>query len=378
MLNIGVDLRCLQTPYRTGVGEYTFELLSAILRIDKVNNYYLYSNSFSPVELPKFNGNNVFEVKFRFPNRLLNFSSLLLSRPKADELIKKKFNLNKLDYFFSPNLNFISLTKETKHILTVHDLTFDILPDFLTVKQLAWHRLTRPKKQCKEAYKILTPSENTKRDLISFYNIDPHKIKVIYPGISSNFASVNNNETVKSKYNLPDNFLLFIGTIEPRKNISSLIRAFEEAGKSLPEKYFLIIAGSPGWKNQEVLKLIQNSPARDLIRIIGYIDDKDKPDLYRRAKLFIYPSFYEGFGFPVLEAMHAGVPVITSNRSSLPELAGNACHLINPHRPAEICSAITKIIGDKIYRQKLIADGIKRAEKFNWENAAKEWLSQIS
>jgi glycosyltransferase involved in cell wall biosynthesis len=377
-MNIGVDLRCLQAPYRTGVGEYAFELLSAILKIDKKNYYYFFSNSYSGNFLPKFEGANVFEATFKFPNKFYNLSSLLFNLPQADELIKKKFNLEKLDYFFSPNLNFVSLSKDTKHLLTVHDLTFEILPNFLTFKQLAWHRLTRPKKQCRDAQLILTPSENTKRDLISFYNIGAQKIKVVYPGISSSFASNKSTENIKSKYNLPDNFILFIGTIEPRKNLIALIKAFEATFGSLPEKYYLIIAGSPGWKNNEVLRLIKKSSAKEFIRVIGYVEDRDKPDLYRSAKLFIYPSFYEGFGFPVLEAMHSGVPVITSNRSSLPELASGACHLINPHRPAEICDAITKILGDQTYRQKLIANGLLRAKSFNWENAAREWLAQIS
>lgn len=377
-MNIGVDLRCLQSPYRTGVGEFAFELLSAILKKDKDNNYYLFSNSYGSNQIPRFNQENVFEANFHLPNKIFNLTTILTGQPKADQMIMNKFKLDKLDYFFSPNLNFVSLLPSTKHVLTIHDLTFDLLSNFLTTKQLLWHRLTRPLYQCKKADTILTPSENTRRDLVSCYKIDGKKIKVIYPGISPIFTEVRSRSDIKTKYDLPEKFILFIGTIEPRKNLKNVISAFESAAKSLTENYHLVIAGSPGWKNSEIKNYIKNSSVKNSIHVIGYVADTDKPALYQAASLFVYPSFYEGFGFPVLEAMYSGVPVITSNRSSLPELTAGSCHLVNPHRPAEISSAIVKILSDQNYSKRLIELGKKRSLEFTWEKAANNFLETIN
>ncbi|MFA6105483.1 MAG: glycosyltransferase family 1 protein [Patescibacteria group bacterium] len=375
-MNIGVDLRCLQSPYRTGVGEYAFELITAILKTDRQNQYFLFYNSLFTPTLPEFNFPNVTIAKFSFPNKLLNLSSLFFKYPKIDLLIRNKFKLSKLDYFFSPNLNFTSLSSETKHLLTIHDLTFELFPNYLTAKQLIWHRLANTRRQCEEAKIIFTPSSNTKRDLIEYFNLPAEKVKTIYPGLSSVFQKTNTSEIVK-KNNLPEKFILFLGTLEPRKNITSIIRAFEMSQNSLSDKYDLVIAGAPGWKNSKIKMLSQKSILKNRIHFVGYINDSDKPELYKKSALFIYPSFYEGFGFPVLEAMASGVPVITSNRSSLPEITDGAAHLVNPHRIDEITNGIIKILSNQEYRNEMIKNGLERSKVFHNEKAAREWLSVI-
>lgn len=388
-MRIGVDIRSLMTPYRTGVGEYTYELLNALFSFDRENEYFLFYNSYTDVSqyIPQWQYDNVHYVFTKWPNKIFNASQQLFKKPELDRLIIQQCNnvtIQQLDYFFSPNLNFTSLSPHTKHILTIHDLSFEFFPDCFSWKQRAWHRLINPKKQCERADIILTPSENTRRDVIEKYSITEEKVKVVYPGLGGPFKeqgtrliggqAVINNE-IEKKYNLPENFILFLGTIEPRKNIESIIEAFKSselpaspAGGRTPN-YELVIAGSRGWKCNEIFRLIEETPG---VRYIGYVAEEDKPALYQLAQLLVYPSLYEGFGFPVLEAMASGIPVITSNRSSLVEVAGGAGFLVNPSNIDEITEGMRLLTSHETLRATLIARGRKQAEKFSWERSAQE------
>lgn len=389
MHTIGIDIRPLLTPMRTGVGEYTVELLNALFKIDNVNNYFLFLNSFHDLSKKPFfwNQTNVHFVSTHYPNKLFNTATTLTHYPRLDKLIIKKFQkklshpFQNLDIFFSPNLNFVSLSSTVKHVLTIHDLSFKFFPFFFSKKQQLWHKLIYPKIQCQKARLIFTPSENTKKDLISYLHINPEKIKVIYPGISSYFEKELSDikmAEVKKHYDLPNNFILFLGTIEPRKNILSLIKAFEIAQSFLPYPYQLIIAGGDGWKNKKIYEYLKCSFLKNHIKLIGYINPEDKPYLFKLASLFVYPSFYEGFGFPVLEAMASGVPTITSNRSSLPEITKNNAYLINPHYPSSIAEGIINIINNSHLKDRLIQKGLDQAKKFHWEKTAQEWLKIIT
>ncbi|HRY36589.1 MAG TPA: glycosyltransferase family 1 protein [Candidatus Magasanikbacteria bacterium] len=373
-MNIGIDIRPLMSPIRTGVGEYTYELLNAIFQIDKENQYFLFYNNHKNVEnnIPRWDQPNVHYVVKKYSNKLFNLAQLFLAWPKIDKMIAKQNRLDKLDYFFSPNLNFTALTKNVKYILTIHDLSFELFPEFFTYKDFLWHKILNPKKQCQLASVVLTPSKNTKRDLINIYALDKNKIETIYPGLSSVFHTSKSNDV--KKYNLPDNYVLFLGSIEPRKNILSVIEAWEKAYSKLPLPYHLVMVGAPGWKNSKVFEKIKNSPLREKINFIGYIKNEDKPEIYRKAAAFIYPSFYEGFGFPVLEAMHCKTPVITSNRSSIPEITDENAYLVDPNRPLQITAGLIKILNDQNLSNTLKETGQKRSQNFSWDIAAKEFL----
>ncbi len=388
-MDIGVDLRCLLSTHRTGVGEYAAELLSAIFNLDSENQYYLFYNSLSEKTPPllQFLKPNVHILATRYPNKLFNLAIKIFNYPKLDSLIAAHFDIPHLDYFFSPHLNFTCLSTKTKHILTVHDLTYDLFPKFLTIKQRWWHRLTSPKGQCRSAHLIIAPSENTKRDLINFYQIPENKIHVIYPGLSLVSFPRKRESTIaepgfpilvgNDKFNLPKKFILFLGTLEPRKNIAGLITAYESAFHRLNVPHDLVIAGAPGWKNEKVKALVKHSPLRDKIHFLGFVEVKDKPALYRGASVFVYPSFYEGFGFPVLEAMQNGTAVITSNRSSLSEITNGAAYLVNPHRPSEISLGLTKILNSPALAERFSILGETQATNFSWEKSTKEWLNLL-
>ena len=392
-MHIGIDIRPLMSPARSGVGEYTFELLNAIFSIEKTNQYFLFYNSHTDVSqyIPQWKQDNIHYVHKKYPNKLFNAATKIFGVPKIDSTIQNSITLAsgnpspQLDYFFSPNFGFTALTKKTKQILTVHDLSFEFFPEFFSFKQRLWHQAINPKKQCQRATTIICPSENTKRDIISLYKISAEKITVIYPGVKchpelvSGSQDINGmpkqvrHDTVK-KYNLPHKFILFLGTIEPRKNILAIIEAYEKAYSSFAFPHPLVIAGYKGWKDTKIYKRAQASLLKDKIKFIGPIEAQDKISLYGLAELFVYPSFYEGFGFPPLEAMACGTPVITSNRSSLPEVTSNAAYLVNPNRPAELAAAMVEILKNDKLREEFKKRGLEQAKKFSWEKAAREFI----
>ena len=386
-MHIGIDARCLLANTRTGVGEYAYELLNALFKIDKKNEYYLFCNSATkkletgncpalsgiPLRREKFWG-NVHLVCTKYPNKLFNLSLQLFRRPRLDDLIIRQLGqASNVDLWFSPNLNFTALSSRVKHILTIHDLSFEHFPDCYSRKRRLWHRALNPRRQCERADLILTPSEHTRRDVIETYSISEEKVRCIYPGLSEKFMThdTDNMTQVRQKYILPGKFILFLGTIEPRKNIPGLIEAYRILCSLLPAPCSLIIAGPFGWKYEPIMKAIEETEG---VQYIGYVAPEDKPALYQLADLFVYPSLYEGFGFPVLEAMAAGTPVITSNRSSLPEVTGDAAYLVNPYNVSELARAMEMLTTDARLRALLIERGKRRAGEFRWEETARNFI----
>lgn len=419
-MNIGVDIRCLMDKERTGVGEYTYNLLKAIFLLDKENQYYLFYNSNKNIfqNIPQWKQNNVHYVGTKYPNKLLNlllwlkivkldkillrhFERIYLKKKKLSYLSADKQNLKEVKDFiqlkidlpvaetplhfvsaqndeliwFSPNLNFTNLSKKIKHLQTIHDLSFEFLPECFTWKQRLWHWFLNPKKQCQKADIILTPSENTKQDMVNEYGIVGDKIQILQPGISweEGLITTENIQRVKEKYNLPEKYILYLGTLEPRKNIESIIEAYNISGLKI-KNYELIIVGGKGWKNKKLLKLIENSLG---VKYIGYVNKEDKQLLYNLSSLFIFPSLYEGFGLPVLEAMSQEIPVITSNRTSLPEVIGTSGYLVNPYNVLELAEAMKNILSDEKLRKMLIIQSKEQTKKFNWNNSAKKFLNLI-
>ncbi|HQF57428.1 MAG TPA: glycosyltransferase family 1 protein [Candidatus Magasanikbacteria bacterium] len=419
-MNIGVDIRCLMDKERTGVGEYTYNLLKAIFLLDKENQYYLFYNSNKNIfqNIPQWKKNNVHYVGTKYPNKLLNlllwfkivkldkillrhFERIYSKKKKLSYLSADKQNLKEVKDFiqlkinlpvaetplhfvsaqndeliwFSPNLNFTNLSKKIKHLQTIHDLSFEFLPECFTWKQRLWHWFLNPKKQCQKADIILTPSENTKQDMVNEYGIVGDKIQILQPGISweEGLITTENIQRVKEKYNLPEKYILYLGTLEPRKNIESIIEAYNISGLKI-KNYELIIVGGKGWKNKKLLKLIENSLG---VKYIGYVNKEDKQLLYNLSSLFIFPSLYEGFGLPVLEAMSQEIPVITSNRTSLPEVIGTSGYLVNPYNVLELAEAMKNILSDEKLRKMLIIQSKEQTKKFNWNNSAKKFLNLI-
>lgn len=372
-MNIGVDIRVLMSPVRTGVGEYTFELLNALFQTDRTNQYFLFYNSYRDVSLvlPTWDYPNVHFIATRWPNKVFNTVQVLFGKPEIDRLISKQYNNITIDYFFSPNINFTSVTSSIKHVLTIHDLSFELFPQCYSWKRRLWHWVLQPKKQCQKAHLVLVPSENTKRDVVALYTIDPEKVRVVVPGVVKNEEVRSRKYELREKYHLPEKFFLFLGTIEPRKNIGGIIEGYVEYRKKRKYAMDLVIAGPLGWKTRGILKKIKMTPG---VRYIGYVDPEDKSALYGAASVFVYPSLYEGFGFPVLEAFAAGTPVLTSNRSSLPEVVAKAAYLVDPYNATDIALGLERLGHDADVRGWFVKKGEERGRAFSWDKTAEDLL----
>lgn len=367
---------------RTGVEEYTLGLLEELFKLDKKNKYILFFNSWKN---PNFDFGffsrfeNVKIKRLKIPNKILNLFFWYFNWPKIDKLV------GDVDLVFMPNIAFGNVSKKTKLIVTIHDLSFERYGEYFSRKRRWWHVFINPRKITKQADKIIAVSSSTKEDLISLYGINQEKIEMIHSASQDKFKIINRNDKnlirVKEKYSLPYKFILFLGTIEPRKNIIGIIKAYnmfcEKAQKESNEellKYKLIVAGEKGWSARETFLEIEKSPFRKNIHVINFVSDNDKEFLYNLASLFIYPSFFEGFGFPPLEAMKCGVPVICSNNSSLPEVVGNGAIMIDPDKPDEIAKSIEEIFFNRELRENLIKKGLENSKKFSWEKTAQKTL----
>jgi len=374
---IGIDIRMLARGARTGIEEYTINLLSNMLCLDKNIKFKLFYNGREKAEL-KYDFlklPNVELKEFQIPNRILDMSFRFLDFPKIDEF------LGGADVFFSPHIFSSAVSKKCKTVVTFHDLSFASHPEFYSAGKNYWHFSMNPKNQAKKADKIIAVSKSTKDDLVNIYKINPGKIEVIYSGISLESRILNLESRipeVKKKYNLPDHYILYLGTLEPRKNIISLIKAFETLNSKFKiqnSKFKLVVAGSKGWLYKDILEAAKKSAFKNDIIFTGFIGDEDKAVLYSLADLFVYPSFYEGFGFPPLEAMSYGTPVITSDFSSLPEAVGDAAIMVNPYNPNELAKAMELVLGDEKLRDFLVKKGFERIKKFSWHKCAGETLN---
>jgi len=379
-MRIGIDVRCLMSKNISGVGEYAYNVLDNIFKIDRKNQYQLFYNSQANVteNLPQFHYSNVKYIGYSYPNKVLNTSLKFLKFPKIDKLLKQ------VDCFFIPNFSFIALSKKCPKTITVHDLSFIRYAHFFSLKRKLWHHFINPLKLLNQCQQIIAVSENTKKDLINLYNLPSKKIKVIYSGIDLNkYKTLDqgdlNLKLIKEKYQLPDNFIFYLGTIEPRKNIETIIESFNQLKKN-PQfsDLELAIAGDKGWKYEQVFQFAEKSSFKDHINFIGYVNSQDKVYLYNLAKVFIFPSYYEGFGFPVLEAQACSTPVIASLNSSFPEILADSAILINPDNIQELSQTLTDLLQNKTSQQKHINKGLNNVKKFTWANCAQQTLEYLT
>ena len=391
-MRIGIDLRCLEEEKISGVGEYALEIVRNLLEIDSQNKYVVFSNSYRQRSqhfnfLEKYQ--NVRLKRLHYPNKLLNFSLWYFGWPKLDKLIGPPRLSPRSDgaggetgganIFFAPNINFLAISRNCPLVTTFHDLSFERFPEFFTRYARLWHFFfVNPRRIARKSDRVIAVSQSTTHDLNEIYSINPPKPKVVHHGIGGDFKIIDRNDPtllrVQKKYDLPYKFILYLGNIEPRKNISSLIESFKKFQKSNPdlEKYKLVLAGNISPLCQNIIK-----KEKENIQVIGYIDREDKPFVYNLASLFVYPSLFEGFGLPILEAMACGTPVIASNNSSIPEVAGDAAILIDPNRPQEIFESAQSVLKDEKLYGKLREKGLLQAKKFSWKKCAKETLNVI-
>ena len=373
-MNIGIDVRGLEVGSYGGVSEYIRTIVPLMIRYGKNHHFHLFYSSFRKKDnallLSYQNHDNVTLHSFSYPNKAL-FLAQRLNRLRAET-----FMGTTIDVFFSPHIIPISLKRDTHHIVVFHDVSFERFPHFFDTKRRLWHMMVDPRRQAQRATRIFTPSRATKHDLVSLYHIDPGIIEVI--PLAARQGLDRNATPLQGKVSLPQKYILSLCTLEPRKNIAGLIRAFTMVADSEGMRdTHLVIAGGMGWSYESVLREYKNSSASSRIMILGAVSESLKYELYKNALLFVFPSFYEGFGIPPLEAMKAGIPVISSFSSSLPEVVGDAAILIDPYNIPALAASIQEVVRDSRLRSELQYASKQRAQLFSWDVVAQRTLAAI-
>src|SRR3989344_105592 len=371
---IGVDIRPM-VGLKTGIQEYTEQILAHMIHLAPEHQFKLFYSSFrgSIQERSWMHAPNVQLIKYRIPNNLLFFTGSVFGYPFLDNLI------GGADVFFSPHFFQAPLSKKCRRVTTFHDLSYLRFPEFFTWRKYWWHTVEmNPAYQAHFSNQIIAVSESTKNDLVDYYHIDPANIFTIHSGTTMSRPTKEMLSQFKKDHNLPDRFILHVGTLEPRKNIIGLIRAFNILkDQNKYEDVELILIGKEGWQFQDILKEIKNSSHKSQIRHLGHLTD-DLASYYGLATMCICPSFFEGFGFPALEAMACGTPVIASANSSLPEVVGDAGLFINPYNISEISEAMEIVLSEPMVRNRMIKNGLVRATKFTWEDTARQTLGILT
>jgi len=378
MITIAIDSTCL-SPQPSGVGLYVYNLIHALYSIQKEENFQLRIVRQNRLK-------NTFIWRLNQPN-LLNLDVPVYSIPIPVSItsILCKFPNFIVPYyercFGYPDIvhgtdNFVYPCTKSTNVMTIYDLTFIKYPSFSS--RIVKTYTGRIKQCLKWTDRIITISESSKNDIINYLNFSPEKIYVTPLASRYNTNSIyeRNIHVIEQKkiYDFIKPYLLFVSTIEPRKNINTLITAFNFLKKTYKIEHQLILIGKKGWSYEPIFAAIERSPWKNEIQHLDYLSDELVALFYSKADVFVYPSYYEGFGMPVLEAMTLGAPVVTSNTSSIPEVTGNAAILIDPHDPIQLAEAILKVISDSQLRQELISQGKERAKLFSWEKTARATL----
>lgn len=371
-MNIAVDIRTLSFR-KGGISQYAYCLLKSVLRMDKFNTYFLFGYIRSSYEWDTFSG-NVKEVVLRFPHRPL------MKPIWEDILLPVAARKNKIDLWFSPDF-IIPRRLRVKSVITVHDLIFEEFHD-TTQNSAAALFSKKVENSVRRADRIIAVSDFTRRRILERYKLPEEKVIRIYQAADERFHAIHDQEAIKRvlrRYGIPDKFLLFVGEISERKNLIRLLKAYRllhRADKTRGRK--LVLVGKRTTQTHGILKEVAALDLQLEVFLTGYVPDEDLPFLYNSAKLFVFPSLYEGFGIPPLEAMKCGTPVVASNTTAIPEVVGDAALLFDPENPEDIAEKIDLIINEKIDVNKLISKCKLHADAFTWEMTAMQTLEILN
>jgi glycosyltransferase involved in cell wall biosynthesis len=366
MMRIAIDIRPVLRE-RTGVGTYVFQLLRALVRADLENRYLLFSSSWKD-RVPKVLGPfppNFAVREFPVPVRILNSFWHRLRFPPVE------FFVGEIDIAHSPHPLLLPARKRAKTIVTVHDLYFLKHPEWASGEVLTdYVPLTR--QSLEKADAVVTVSEFTRKDCIECCGIASSKVHAIHSAVDEScFEPASGQEItrVRERYDIPNDFILTVGALEPRKNFLRLIEAFHRVAKRHP-RLDLVIAGPPGSASDTIRVRIAALRLEKSVRLTGYVSAREMRALYRASRMLAFPSLYEGFGFPLLEAMAAGAPVLSSNSTAIPEIAADAALLVDPESTDAIEAGMLRILEDPALAARLETKGMQRAREFSWESTA--------
>ncbi|MGB0387139.1 MAG: glycosyltransferase family 4 protein [Ardenticatenaceae bacterium] len=359
-----------------GIGRFTHGLIQGLASVDHETQYTICyakdATKIPPFDLP---------ANFRWQRLGLTQKQAIWLWHRLHLPLPIDLWLGRPTLYHSPDYTLPPLAR-ARGIVTIHDLSFETLPEVHEPKLRRYLQSAVPY-SIKRATHVFADSESTRQDIIDYYNTEPAKITVVYPGVEPRFRPFKANlpadgaalHQVRSTYDLERPFILIVGTLEPRKNMATLIRAFARYRRQGKNELQLVIAGGGGWlsERETLQKLVVELALTDDVYFTGFVPDEQLPALINLAQAMVYPSLYEGFGLPVLEALACGVPVITARNSSLTEAGGHAAHYIDNARDADaLAHALTDVLHDQAKRQHMIAKGLDHAKKFTWESTGRQ------
>jgi glycosyltransferase involved in cell wall biosynthesis len=370
-LKIGIDYTAA-LKQSGGIGRYARGLITTLAELDKQNHYTLLAAADAPLEDLKFFQPypNFSHKIYPLPERWLTIGWHRFYLP-----IPVEWFAGTLDLFHSPNF-ILPPVRRAKTLLTVHDLSFIRHPQGAVDSLRQWLNKVVPHSLARADH-ILADSQSTKNDLVEIFNIEPANITVVGAGVEERFQPITDPlklQAIRQRYHLPPGeFILGLGALEPRKNFTGLMKAYAQS--PVRETHHLVIAGGKGWLYDDIFATAENSPVKDRIHLIGFVDDNDLPALYSLADVFAFPSHYEGFGIPVIEAMACGTPVVCANNSCLPEVAGQSALQITATDTTALSEALYRMVIDFSLREQAIKEGFIQAQKFTWPAAAQRLLN---
>lgn len=364
-MRIGIDTHAAENDGE-GNSTYIRNLLIHLKKIDQENDYIFYG----------------IDIQHPFYKNFIPDKKVIIKKLPADHpLIRIPFYLSQKTYADALDILHVQYISppffKGKLVVTIHDLCFLHFPECFP-KFEALRSKILIKNTAKKAKKIITGSLFSKTDIKQKYQVDPEKIKVIPSGVSSLFNNHNDKEgalKILQKYNISNPYILSVGRLNPRKNLLSLIKAFASLKKSKTLPHELVIVGKKDYKTEELKRYTKEKKLENSVFFTGLVPDEDLPYLYGGAEVFVYPSLFEGVGLPVLEAMKSGIPVITSNTSSLKEIVGGAGLTINPLQQKELSEALSRLLHDSDLREVYIKKGLARVEEYSWEKTARGTLA---
>jgi len=359
-MRIAIDARGINFYNGTGIGTYTENVLKNLINIDNINNYHIF-----------WSGNNYEGMKK--DNCKIVMTSKKHQRFFEDHYFPANLLKEKVDIYHMPQ-NGIGYSQEIscKKIITIHDLIPYLMPETVGKGYLLKFLKEMPI-IIGDCDGIITVSEFSKRDILKFFPIDENKIFVTPLAADKKYTpldKVHCKRHLKDVYNITDPFILYLGGFSERKNVATLLTAFSKIYKDLNRKYNLVIVGGYKDSSQRLLKLTTELKIDSNVIFTGFVPEDHLPIFYNGCDTFVYPSLYEGFGLPPLEAMNCGAPVIASNLTSIPEVVGDGGILINPYDISEISMAIGNLLGNEKLREELSYKGLKRASEFSWQSTA--------
>jgi glycosyltransferase involved in cell wall biosynthesis len=365
-LRIAIDAHSVGTRL-AGNETYAINLIEALAEIDSINQYTIFVTKREAVE--RFSGRwPNFTIRLTLPHTPLIRVPLTLSA----ELRKNPVDLLHVQFTAPP-------FAPCPVVVSIHDLSFEHLPVTFRRRSRAQLKLT-VRRSARRAVQVITPSEHTRMDVISTYGLSPAKVSATPLAAAAKFVPVNDKaelQRVRHTYGIEGDYILSVGSIQPRKNLRRLIGAYSMFCRALPPGTAppkLVLVGKRAWLYDETLSAIQESGFLSSIILAGYVPERDLPALYSGAICFVYPSYFEGFGLPPLEAMKCGTPVIVGDRTSLPEVVGEAGLQVDPFDVGALASALELLINNSNFRQQLSVKGLLQASKFDWRETARRTL----